>query len=63
MRTSRRPISTCTGSSSSISAGVPPRAEASISIRSRLPLKGWTDSPARASRPRSSSKRGNSHTA
>ena len=62
-RTSRRRISTSTGVSSSISAGVPPRAEASISIRRRLPLKGWTDSPARASRPRSSSNRPNSHTA
>ena len=59
-RTSRRRISTSTGVSSSISAGVPPRAEASISIRRRLPLKGWTDRPARASRPRSSSNRANS---
>ena len=63
MRMSRRLISTSTGVSSSNSAGVPPRAEAKSSIRSWRPLSRWTDSPALASRPRSSSIRPNSHTA
>ena len=62
-RMSRRLTSTSTGSSSSRSPGVPPRADASSSIRNWRPLRGWTDSPARASRPRSSSTRPNSATA
>ena len=59
-RTSRRLISTDTGVSSSKSPGVPPRAADTKNIRRRLPLRGWTDSPARPNRPRSSSNRANS---
>ena len=63
MRMSRRLISTSTGSSSSNSVGVPPRAADRRNIRRRRPCMGWTESPDLASRPRSSSMRENSLTA
>ena len=63
MRTSRRPIATSTGASSSNSAGEPPSAADTKNIRSWRPFRAWTESPALESRPRRSSTRANSHTA
>ena len=62
-RTSLRLTAASTGASSSLSAGEPPRVDASMRSRRARPVSRWAASPALPSRPRRSSARSAGQTA